>query len=303
MAGTHTRAIIHMLLAVAFLAVLDVTLKLLSPHYPALQVSALRGLASIPFVLAPLIVRGRLGTLKIRRWKLHLVRGGLGIFALVGFTFAIRRASLSNVYTLYMVMPLLVTAISVPVLKERVTAGGWIAVAVGLLGAVCVLRPSPYGLTLVAALAALGSATCYAINYVLTRFMVGTETPESMVFWFLALLSIGSGLMAAPGWQPIANSDWGLIFGLGLSGAIGQFFITKAFVLAPASVVAPFDYTALLWGAIFDWFIWSTRAPIATWIGAVLIVSSGLYIMLRAHRIGDGVTANMPTALPIDPPL
>jgi drug/metabolite transporter (DMT)-like permease len=202
-----------------------------------------------------------------------------------------------------MVMPLLVTAISVPVLKERVTAGGWIAVTVGLIGAVCVLHPSPAGLTLAAALAALGSATCYAVNYVLARLMVGTETPESMVFWFLALLAIGCGLMAAPGWQPIARSDWGLIFGLGLSGAIGQYFITKAFVLAPASVVAPFDYTALLWGALFDWFIWSTRAPMATLVGAVLIVCSGLYIMLRAHRFRDGVTDNVPTALPADPPL
>jgi drug/metabolite transporter (DMT)-like permease len=303
MAGTHTRAITHMLMAVAFLSVLDVMLKLLAPHYTALQVSTLRGVASIPFVLAPLIAGGRLATLKIRRWELHLVRGALAILMMMGFTYAIRVASLSNVYTLYMVAPLLVTVLSVLVLKERVTVGGWIAVTVGLMGAVCVLRPSAAGLPLAAALAALGSATCYAINYVLARFMVGTETPESMVFWFLAMLAIGCGLMAMPGWQPIARSDWALIFGLGLSGAVGQFFITKAFVMAPASVIAPFDYTALLWGAMFDWLIWSARAPMATIVGAVLIVASGLYIMLRADRTGATVTDNVPTALPADPPL
>ena len=92
-----------MLLAVAFLSVLDVLLKLLAPHYTALQVSTLRGLASIPFVLAPLIVRGRLATLRIRRWELHLARGVLAILMMTGFTFAIRGTSLSNVYTLYMV--------------------------------------------------------------------------------------------------------------------------------------------------------------------------------------------------------
>ncbi len=303
MPRTHTRAITQMLMAVAFLSVLDVMLKLLAPHYTALQVSTLRGIASIPFVLAPLIVRRRLGTLRIRRWDLHLVRGALAILMMTGFTYAIRGASLSNVYTLYMVAPLLVTALSVLLLKEQVTAGGWIAVTVGLLGAVCVLRPSPAGLPLAAALAALGSAACYAINYVLARFMVETETPESMVFWFLALLAIGCGSMAAPGWQSIVRSDWALIFGLGLSGALGQFFITKAFVLAPASVVAPFDYTALLWGATFDWVVWSARAPLATVVGAVLIVGSGLYIMLRAHRSGETLTDNIPTALPADPPL
>src|ERR1700686_5432136 len=124
-----------------------------------------------------------------------------------------------------------------------------------------------------------------------------------MVFWFLAVLAIDCGLMAETGWQPGASSDWALLCGLGLSGAIGQYLIVKAFVLAPASVVAPFDYTALLWGAMFDWLIWSARAPIATFIGAALIVASGLYIMLHAHRSGQGVTDNVPTALPADPPL
>jgi drug/metabolite transporter (DMT)-like permease len=292
-----------MLLAVGFLSVLDVMLKLLAPHYTALQVCTLRGIASIPFFVAPLIVRRRLGRLRIRRWDLHLVRGVLAILMMIGFTYAIRGTSLSNVYTLYMVAPLLVTALSVLALKEKVTAGGWIAVTVGLLGAACVLRPSAHGLPLSAALAALGSATCYAVSYVLARFMAATETPESMVFWFLAVLSIGCGSMAAPGWQVIVTGDWAVIFGLGLSGAVGQFFITKAYVLAPASVIAPFDYTALLWGAMFDWLIWSARAPLATVVGAVLIVGSGLYTMLRAHRAGERVADNVPTALPADPPL
>lgn len=292
-----------MLLAVAFLSVLDVMLKLLTSHYSALQVSTLRGVASLPFVLAPLIVRHRLGALKIRRWRLHLIRGGLAILMMIGFTYAVRGTSLSNVYTLYMVAPLLVTALSVLALKERVTRGGWIAVLVGLTGAVCVLRPSAHGLPLLAALAALGSAACYAVNYVLARFMAATETPESMVFWFLALLAGGCGLLAAPGWQPIVRADWAVILALGLSGAIGQSLIIKAFVLAPASVVAPFDYTALLWGAMFDWLVWSTHAPVATFIGAALIVASGLYIMLRARRDGRVAAASVPTALPADPPL
>jgi drug/metabolite transporter (DMT)-like permease len=120
-----------MLLAVAFLSVLDVMLKLLAPHYTALQVCTLRGIASIPFFVAPLIARRRLGRLRIRRWDLHLVRGVLAILMMIGFTYAIRGTSLSNVYTLYMVAPLLVTALSVLALKETVTTGGWIAVTVG----------------------------------------------------------------------------------------------------------------------------------------------------------------------------
>jgi drug/metabolite transporter (DMT)-like permease len=302
-AVTYTRAIVFMLMAVAVFAVLDVMLKLLTPHYSALQVSALRGVASLPFLLLPLIARGRLGRLKMARWDLHLVRGGLAVLMMIGFTYAVGASSLSNVYTLYMVAPLLVTALAVVVLKERVSAGGWIAVTVGLVGAVCVLRPSPAGLPLAAALAALGSAACYAANFVMTRSVVGAETRESMVFWFLAIMALGCGLLAAPGWRPIAHGDWGLILGLGVSGAMGQSFVTRAFMLAPASVVAPFDYTALLWGASFDWVIWSTRAPVATILGAVLIVASGLYIMLRSEHAGEPVATGVPTALPADPPL
>src|ERR1700689_4176023 len=104
--------------------------------------------------------------------------------------------------------------------------------------------------------------------------MAATETPESMVFWFLTLLAIGCGVLAAPGWQPIARIAWALVFGLGLSGPMGQYLIVKPFVVVRASVAAPRYYTALLWGPVFDWLIWSTRAPIATFVGAALIVAS-----------------------------
>ena len=135
------------------------------------------------------------------------------------------------------------------------------------------------------------------------RLLPKQNSRTRFAVWFLALLAVGCGLLAAPGWQPIARADWAVILALGLSGAIGQSLIVKAFVLAPASVVAPFDYTALLWGAMFDWLVWSTHAPVATFIGAALIVASGLYIMLRAHRDGRAAAASLPTALPADPPL
>jgi drug/metabolite transporter (DMT)-like permease len=292
-----------MLAAVAALAVLDVFLKLLTPHYSAMQVSTLRAAASLPFLVLPLLVRGRLARLRMQRLGQHLLRGLLAVLMMIGFSYALSASSLSNVYTLYMVAPLLVTAMAVVTLKEQVTASGWIAVAVGLLGAVCVLRPSPNGLPLMAALAALGSATCYAINYIVMRFMVERETHESMVFWFLALMAAGCAALAAPGWRPVVHGDWGWILGLGVSGAIGQSFVTRAFALAPASVVAPFDYTALLWGASFDWLIWATRAPLATILGAVLIVASGLYILLRGTPADPALAVDVPTALPADPPL
>jgi drug/metabolite transporter (DMT)-like permease len=303
MSARHTRGIVYMLIAVAILAVLDVLLKMLSAHYPAMEVAALRGAASVPFVLVTLMLQGRLGNIRARRWSLHILRAALGVVMMASFIYALHGASLSNTYTLFMVAPLLVTAFAVPFLKERVTFDGWIAVSVGLLGAVCVLRPSGQGVSLIVATAALGSAFCYAVLYVLGRHMIKTESTESLLIWYLVLLGLFCGALAWHNWQPILRSDWLLIAALGLSGAIGQLFFTRAMVYAPASIVAPFDYTALLWGALFDWLIWSVTEPAATLIGALLIVSSGIYIMLRAHRMADPEHEIIPATLPSEPPI
>jgi drug/metabolite transporter (DMT)-like permease len=303
MSARHTRGIVYMLIAVAILSVLDVLLKMLSTHYPAMEVAALRGAASVPFVLVTLKLQGRLGLIRARRWNLHIVRATLGMVMMASFVYALHGASLSNIYTLFMVAPLLVTALAVPFLKERVSFDGWIAVSVGLLGAVCVLRPSGQGVTPIVATAALGSAFCYAVLYVLSRHMIKTESPESLLIWYLVLLALICGVLAWPSWQPILHSDWLVIAALGLSGAIGQLFFTRAMVFAPASLVAPFDYTALLWGALFDWLIWSVTEPLATLIGALLIVGSGIYIMLRAHRMADPEHAIIPATLPSEPPI
>lgn len=303
MSTRHTRGIAHMLIAVAILSLLDAFLKLIAGHYPALEVAALRGAASVPFVLVTLKLQGRLQRVRPHRWRLHLVRAAIAVVMMSSYVYALRLASMSNVYTLFMIAPLLVTALAVPFLKEHVTPGGWIAVSVGLLGAVCVLRPSPNGVTFVVAVASLGSALCYAVLYVMSRHMIRTESPESLLLWYLVLLAVLSGALAWPHWQPILRSDWWLIAGVGVSGGIGQLFFTRAFVYAPASVVAPFDYTALLWGALFDWLIWSSTEPPATLVGAVLIVGSGIYVMLRAHRAADPEHETVPATLPSEPPL
>ncbi len=88
--------------------------------------------------------------------------------------------------------------------------------------------------------------------------MTRTESTEALVFWFLVLLTIFAGVLALPGWQPIRGDHWGWLALLGLFGALGQHFITEAFRNAPASVIAPFEYTAMLWAVAIDWLFWST---------------------------------------------
>jgi drug/metabolite transporter (DMT)-like permease len=114
--------------------------------------------------------------------------------------------------------------------------------------------------------------------------MAATETTASMVFWFLLLVAIGAGALAAPGWVAIAAADWPWIAILGLSGWAGQHLVTEAFRLAPAATIAPFEYLSVVWGATIDWIVWQTLPGVRIAAGAAIVVAAGLYLLHRERR-------------------
>lgn len=274
-------AVIAMLAAVGLFSVMDAGLKVLAPHYPPVQVAALRGAASVPFVLLWVAATGALGTLWRVRWPLHLLRGALSVAMMAGFAYALRTLPLTTAYTIFFIAPLLITALSVPFLGERVGPRRWAAIVVGFLGVIVVLRPSGDGLVSLAALAVLGAAVGYAVGAITVRILGRTDSTQSMVFWMVTMLAIGAGLLAAPGWVPVQAAHWPVIVGIGLAGALGQYAITEAFRRGEASAIAPLEYTALAWGVGFDLLIWGVLPDAVTWLGAAIIVASGLYLLHR----------------------
>ena len=121
----------------------------------------------------------------------------------------------------------------------------------------------------------------YALSVITLRRLAQTDTTESMVFSFAVLLSVGAGLLAIPGWVPLQLSDWPYMLGVGLTGAIAQGLITTAFRHAPASVITPFEYTALVWGVILDLVIWHVLPSGVTLVGGSVVIGAGLYIIHR----------------------
>lgn len=279
--NTNLAGILAMLAAVGLFSLMDAGLKLLSPHYPPLQVAALRGAASLPFVLLWIGLRGGFATLWKVRWGLHLLRGVLAVTMMVCFIHALRTLPLSTVYTLFFVAPLMITALSVPVLGEYVGPRRWTAIAIGLVGVLVVLRPTGEGMFTLAGLAVLGAAAGYATSAITVRVLARTDSTQSMVFWMLTLLTLGAGALAAPGWVPLQAAHVGIIAGIGLAGALGQYAITEAFRHGEASVIAPFEYTALAWGLGLDLALWGVLPDGITWLGAAIIVLSGLYLLHR----------------------
>jgi len=278
------RGVLMMITAVGIFSVMDALMKHLSGHYPPLQIACLRGASSVPFVFVTYAATGRMALLRPRRWQLHVVRAVLAILMLWGFLWALARASLTDTYAVYMSAPLLVVLCASLLLGEKTNRHVWIAIFVGLAGVWVMLAPSASGFTSLAGLAALGSALAYAFVVVLVRVMSATETTASMVFWFLLMLAIGAGALAAPGWVAIAAADWPWILGVGLAGWAGQHLITEAFRLAPAAAVAPYEYTALVWGVGIDWFIWNTLPGGRTLAGAAIVIAAGLYLLHRERR-------------------
>jgi drug/metabolite transporter (DMT)-like permease len=275
------RAAIAMLIAVAFFALMDAGLKLLSPHYPSLQLAALRGASALPLVLIwALLSVGARGLLRVH-WPLHLLRGALGVAMMVGFVYGLRTLPLSTAYAITFVSPLLVTAMAVPLLREKVGPRRWIAIAIGLVGVLVVLRPTGEGMLTLAGMAVLGAAVCYAAAAITVRLLAQRDSTQAMVFWFLLILSVGAGALALRDWAPMRAGHWWIVAGIGTTGALAQVALTEAFRVGEASLIAPLEYTALLWGVLLDLALWHTVPDGVTWTGAAIIVVSGFYLMRR----------------------
>jgi drug/metabolite transporter (DMT)-like permease len=268
-----------MLGAVMFFSAMDSLLKLLSAHYPPMQVAALRGMASLPLVCMYVIWRQATRSLFKVRWSLHLLRAVLGIAMLSLFSFALQTLSLADAYSIFFVAPLLITALSVPLLGEKVEAARWWAIFVGLIGVVVVLRPTGNGMLTVAGFAVLAAAVGYAISAITVRTLSLTDSSESMVFWLMFSLALGAGLLAMPRWVPIRSGDFPLIGALAVFGFIAQLLITSAFKHGEASAIAPFEYTALAWGLALDWVLWHSLPDAYMLLGAAIIIVSGVYLI------------------------
>lgn len=289
--NNNLRSIVAMLIAVGFFALMDAVLKTLSARYPALQIAALRGLTALPLVLLYIAWRGAWHTVLRVRWPLHVLRGLLGIVMLTLFTLGVRTLPLSAAYTLFFIAPLLITALSVPVLKERVPAAHWWAIGVGFVGVLIALRPSgsdlQAGLATTGGLAVLGAALCYAVAAVAGRLASRTDSSEALILTMMVSMAVGAGALAMPHWTAIARADLPLLLALAITGFGGQLAITEAFRHGQASIVAPFEYSALAWGLGLDWLIWQTLPSSHTWLGAAIVIGSGLYLIRREKRISE----------------
>lgn len=283
------RGIAYMVAAVFVFSIMDSLLKRLSTHYGPLQISCMRCISSWLFLLPPIAWQRTWATLQLSNPRLHLFRAVLGITMLGSFIFAVHRLSLAQTYSLFLAAPLLMTALSVPIHGEKVTGKRWSAVIVGLGGVLVILHPwaTNGSFSMIAASAAALATICYSLSALTVRTLGRSNSSMSMVFWYLLLVSIGSGVLAIGEWRPVLVSDWAWLIGIGVTGALGQMWLTDAFRRAPPSVVGPFEYTAILWAFAIDWIFWSASPSLSLIIGACIVIASGIVVIVDERRLGQ----------------
>lgn len=272
-----------MVVAIALFATMDTCIKMMRDDYSALQILFFRMLFAAPPTLWLIHRDGGRQALATRRFAAHALRTALTLVALFCFFHTFRLMALAEVYAITYAAPLIVTALGVPMLGEKVGARRWLAVLAGFIGVLIVLRPGAGMLGGGGAIALLGT-TLLSVGMIMLRDLSRTETNAAIVFYFTVMGGVISGLASIAVWVWPQGSDWLWLMAIGLIGGLAQIFVTEAFRWAPVAVVAPFQYSSLLWGVLFGYAVFGDTIDLATLLGAGVIIASGLYIVWREAR-------------------
>ena len=268
------------LLAVLSFSVVDVLAKWLGEDYPSVQILFFRYLFGLLPVAVFVWLSGGLGSLRTRRLPLHILRASLLFVALLLFFEALQHLPLAETIAVAFTAPLFVTALAGPLLGETVGARRWGAVIVGFIGALIMVQPGSATFR-PEALLVLGSAFAFALLVTLTRRLTRTETNVALLTYSTLFAGAWSLPFLPFVWQPPAADHLPFFVVIGLIGGVAAFFIILAYRNAPVSVLAPFDYSALIWGALFGWIFWREQPSLEIWVGAAIVAAAGVYIARR----------------------
>jgi drug/metabolite transporter (DMT)-like permease len=283
-ARDHLHGILWMLAAGFGFAVMDATGKFLTGDYHVVQISWARYLFHILFVL-PIFWTGKtpgLALLKSRRPWQQLLRSLMLLGATVFYFLSVTYIPLAEAAAIGFVAPLIVTALSVPLLKEKVGWRRWAAVSLGLAAALAIVRPGFGDFHWAMALPLL-VAVFFALYQIITRILGPVDDWRTTLFYSalvgLAAMSVGAPFV----WVWPSLFDWCVMAFLGFSGAVSHLVMIRAFQCAPASLLAPFSYVQMVWATALGLLIFGDFPDEVTLGGAVLIVAAGLYVWHREH--------------------
>jgi drug/metabolite transporter (DMT)-like permease len=274
------RGIVLMCTAVVLFTVSSTMVKLLGDGYPVSQIVFFRCLLAFLPLYVAMRRSGGWQSLRTKRPGAHLFRVVVGGFALfIGF-YALTLMPLANYFAFTYAAPLFATMLSIPILGEQVGVRRWSAVAVGFAGVLIMLQPGMQTFD-TTAIVALAAAFTYALAIIAVRNLARTESSASAVFYFTLTGLLLASVVLPFEWRTPTPREWALLLGLGLVSGVGQLIMTDAYRLAPPAVIAPFDYTSMIWALAFGYALFGDFPEPTVLIGAAVVIASGVYIIYR----------------------
>jgi drug/metabolite transporter (DMT)-like permease len=283
------RGIILVVIATFTFAIAAACAKAIGPAIPVAEVILFRNLFAIPALLPVVLAAGGWAALRTRNPMSHAARTLFGMMGMVGAFYGYVHLPIATVTALGFTMPLFLTVLSVPLLGERV---GWrrgLAVLVGFLGVLLMVRPGDAemrGEGLAVLLCLLGSVGWALAMITIRRMGEAGESAVAIVFWFAVGSAVLAGIAAIPVWVWPTPLQWALLIGIGLISALAQVLMTDAYRSGETTLLAPFEYAGIVWTTALGAFIWAELPDGWDFAGIAVLVGAGLYIWHREVTLG-----------------
>ena len=278
------KAIILNLSAWAMLPVMDGFAKYLSSTLPVLQITWSRYFFTVVIVLPIMLIFFRKNITWTEQPKLQLIRGLLLFCANILFFYSISIISLAKALTLAFIAPLIVTGLSSFLLGEKVGIKRWTAVIIGFIGSLIVIRPGFVEINL-ASIAALGTGVMYGFYLIVTRKLHNSDNPLLTLLLTGIVGAVLGSLIMPTVWVSPTITEWYMMFAIGFFASIGHLFLILSLRYADASKLAPFGYFEIVTSIIIGYYFFNHFPDSWTFLGLFIIISSGIYIFRREHKI------------------
>jgi len=270
----------YMLFAVFLMVCLDVAVKILLDNYSVTQIIFLRGSISLLIIGgAGYIAEGK-SSFKTRYWRWHILRTTLMTISTTTFFLALSLIPLVNCMVIVFVSPIVMTALSGPFLGEVVGKWRWLAVLIGFIGILLILKPSG-GFVDLGTIYAFIAAVTYALLSLTSRKLANKETTYNLSFYMFIGPTLVGGVGSSISWVTPTAEAWILFIVCGVLGGVGFIFFNLAYQKAEASLLASFEYTGLIWASIAGYYLFAETIDANIWLGASIIIIGGLIIVLR----------------------
>ena len=292
-----------MLAATLLFSLSDTMAKYVTQSVPTVELATIRYAVFVLMAASPMLRNHRV-SMQSRRPMLQILRGVSVVGSALFFVLSLAHLPIADATAINFITPLLITALAVPVLGEVVRLQGWIAVVVGFLGVLIVVRPGSHGLQ-PSALLVLLSSLCWCIGMLVTRKLVGIDRSGVTLLWtavtgFMLLLTVLPFFLAPMSW-PLA----GLCVAVGVVASTGQWLAVLAYRYARVTVLAPLTYVQLIWSSALGLVVFGALPDRWVLVGAVIIMLSGVYVVqlerTRVTSLRDASASEQPAAAPVEP--